>query len=125
MSDKERRVQNRAIGPALDEHYRLILWLVPTLERFPRSQKFLLGDRIQSTAIDVLENLIDATYSRNRDHVLADANLGVEKLRFLLRLSRDLGYLDTRRHFYVSELLDKIGRRIGSWRKTHRRRESA
>ena len=34
--------------------YRFMLWLVPTVEKFPRSQKFLLGDRIQSTALDVL-----------------------------------------------------------------------
>jgi hypothetical protein len=35
--------------------YRFLLWLVPTVEKFPRSQKFLLGDRIQTTALDVLE----------------------------------------------------------------------
>jgi hypothetical protein len=27
-----------------------MLWLVPTVDKFPRSQKFLLGDRIQATA---------------------------------------------------------------------------
>ena len=31
--------------------YRFLLWLVPTVEKFPRSQKFLLGDRIQATAL--------------------------------------------------------------------------
>jgi hypothetical protein len=36
-------------------------WLVPTVEKFPRSQKFTLGDRIESTALDVLERLIEAT----------------------------------------------------------------
>ena len=48
-------------GPALEAMYRFVLWLVPTVERFPRSQKFLLGDRLQATALDVLERLIDAT----------------------------------------------------------------
>ena len=51
----------RETGPALEAHYRFILWLIPTVERFPRAQKFLLGDRIQSTAVDVLESLIEAT----------------------------------------------------------------
>ena len=46
-------------SPALD--YRFLLWLTPTVERFPRSRKFLPGDRIQSTALDVLESLIEAT----------------------------------------------------------------
>jgi hypothetical protein len=35
--------------------YRFFPWLVPTVEKFPRSRKFLLGDRIQATALDVLD----------------------------------------------------------------------
>ena len=87
----------RETGPALHAHYRFILWLVPAVARFPRSQKFLLGDRIQALALDVLEALIEATYTRQRDRLLARANLGIEKLRFLFRLAWDLQYLDARR----------------------------
>ena len=79
--------------PALESHYCFIVWLVPAVERFPRSQKFLLGDRIQSTATDVLEALIEATYTRRRTASLARANLGIEKLRFFFRLARDLHIL--------------------------------
>ncbi len=78
----------RLTGPALESHYRFILWLVPAVDRFPRSRKFLLGDRIQSTALDV--QLIEATYTRRRSGHLASANLGLEKLRFLFRLAWDL-----------------------------------
>ena len=46
--------------------YRFVLWLVPTVEKFPRRQKFLLGDRLQATALDVLERLVEATYTRDR-----------------------------------------------------------
>jgi hypothetical protein len=58
---------SRQGGPALESAYRFLLWLIPAVEKFPRSQKFLLGDRIQSTALDVLERLIEATYTRQRD----------------------------------------------------------
>ena len=80
----------RTTGAALEAHYRFVVWLVPTLERFPRSQKFLLGDRMQHTALDVLERLIEATYTRRRGGQLALANIGIEKLRFLCRLAHDL-----------------------------------
>ena len=33
----------RRTGPALEAMYRFMLWLVPTVEKFPRSQKFLLA----------------------------------------------------------------------------------
>ena len=34
-------------GIALEKAYQFMLWLMPTVEKFPRSQKFLLGDRMQ------------------------------------------------------------------------------
>ena len=56
----------RRTGPALEKMYQFILWLIPTLDKFPRHQKFLFGDRIQAAALDTLEGLIEATYTRNR-----------------------------------------------------------
>jgi len=61
----------RETGPALEAMNLFLLWLIPTVEKFPRSQKFLLGDRIQSAALDVLERLIEATYTRARGPILA------------------------------------------------------
>ena len=114
----------RSTGAALESHYRFVLWLVPAVERFPRSQKFLLGDRIQATALDVLERLIEATYTKQRERQLAGANLGLEKLRFLCRLARDLRCLDHRRYEHAARSLDETGRKVGAWRKTHRAKEA-
>jgi hypothetical protein len=30
-------------GPAVEAHYQFLLWLVPTVDRFPKSQKFVFG----------------------------------------------------------------------------------
>ena len=88
MTDNARRT-----GPALEAHRQFLLWLVPAVEKFPRSQKFLLGDRIQATALDVLE----ATYSRDRVQQLRAANLGLEKLRFFCRIAHEQRHLDSPR----------------------------
>ena len=66
-------------------HFEFLLWLIPTVE-IPRSG-ISARNRIQTTALDVLEALIDGTYTRERRDYLARANLGVEKLRFLFRLA--------------------------------------
>lgn len=109
----------RRTGPALETMYRFLLWLVPAVEKFPRRQKFLLGDRIQTTALDVLERLIEATYTRARREALAEANLGIEKLRFLFRLAKDLQHVNVARYEYAARSLDEIGRLIGGWRKAN------
>jgi len=107
----------RATGPALEAMYRFILWLVPTVEGFPRSQKFLLGDRLQGEAMAVLDHLIDATYSRERTAALRAANLGLEKLRFGVRLAKDLRHLDFKRYEFAARAIDEVGRLIGGWMK--------
>ena len=77
------------------------------------------GDRLQSTALDLLERLIEATYTRARQRHLAAANLGIEKLRVLCRLVKDLRHLDPRRYAHAAGAFDEAGRLVGGWRKAH------
>ncbi len=48
MNDMAR---TRSSGVVVEKAYQFLLWLVPTLEKFPKSQKFLLADRIQTLAL--------------------------------------------------------------------------
>ena len=106
-------------GPAVEAYYQFLLWLVPTVERFPKSQKFVFGDRILKLALDILEFLVEATFTRDRKLHLARANLGIDKLRFLIRMSADFRYFDRRRYEHAARSLDEIGRLIGGWSRAH------
>jgi hypothetical protein len=64
--------------------------------------------------------LIEATYTRDRADALRRGNLGIEKLRFLIRLAADLRLLDRRRCEHAARTLDDTGRLIGGWMKAHR-----
>jgi 23S rRNA-intervening sequence protein len=114
VSDNAKRT-----GPAVEAHYQFLVWLVQTVEKFPKSQKFLVGERIQSIALDILEALIEATYTRDRLAHLRRANLGIEKLRFLFRLAADLRLIDRRRYEHAARTLDETGRLVGGWMKAH------
>lgn len=110
----------RQTSPALEKMYQFLLWLIPTVEKFPRNYKFMLGDRLHCTALDVLEGLIEATYTRNRLKILEGVNLGLEKLRIFFRLANELKVLDVRRYEHAARAIDEIGRLVGGWMKTHR-----
>jgi hypothetical protein len=114
MTDNSKRT-----GAAIEAHYQFLAWLAPTIEKFPKSHKFTIGDRIETIALDVLETLIEATYTRERTQHLRRANLGIEKLRFLLRLAADLRLLDRRRYEHAARTLDDTGRLVGAWMKAH------
>ncbi len=114
MADNAKRT-----GAALEAHYQFLLWLGPALEKFPKTHKFTLADRIQNHSLDILEALIEATYTRERLVHLRRANLGIEKLRFLLRLAADLKVLDKRKYEFAARTLDETGRSVGAWTKAH------
>jgi hypothetical protein len=100
--------------------YQFVLWLIPRLEKFPRSQKFLLGDRLQSQALAVLDHLIHATYSRDRQASLQAANLALERMRFGVRLAKDLRHLDPKGYEHAARAIDEVGRLVGGWLKADR-----
>lgn len=102
--------------------HQFLLWLVPTIDKFPRAQKFVLGDRIENAALDVLDSLITATFSRNRDAALASANLGLDRLRCFLRLSFELRLIDMKRYEHGARGIDDVGRMVGGWAKAHHAR---
>lgn len=102
--------------------YDLVLWLIPRVNEFPRSQRFVLGERIESAALELLDTLVEAQYRRDKVHLLDRANLILVRLRHLLRLANDLHLLGARRHEFVSERLEEIGRMVGGWAKHQRGR---
>ena len=70
-----------------------IKWFLPKIEKFPRNYKFLFGDRLVQIQLDVLENLIEAYYRKEKLANLQAANIGLEKLRHLLQISTEMRFM--------------------------------
>lgn len=85
------------------------------VEKFPRSQKFTLGDRIINISLDTLDVLIEATYTPKRLPLLQKANVELEKLRFLIRLCHDFKLLSTKQYAYISNEINEVGKLVGGW----------
>jgi hypothetical protein len=98
--------------------YDLILWSCHHTSRFPRNHRFVLGERIERNLYDLLETLIQARYTRQRQGLLAKANLGLEILRFQVRLAKDLQCLKIESYGFASRCLEEIGKLIGGWVKS-------
>jgi len=97
--------------------YDLILWSCNHTSRFPRNHRFVLGERIERNlyGLGLLETLIQAKYTRNRQRLLEDANLALEVLRFQMRLAKDLQCLKVESYGFAARAIDEIGRLVGGW----------
>ncbi|MDZ7812184.1 MAG: diversity-generating retroelement protein Avd [Ideonella sp.] len=102
-------------GAALERMVLFITWLVPVVENFPRSQRFLLGDRLQTLALDTVEGLVEATYRKVPRAELLRVNLLLEKQRLLWRVAYSLKHADPKRYEHACAELDEVGRRVGAW----------
>ncbi|MBE9522550.1 MAG: hypothetical protein IME95_05100 [Proteobacteria bacterium] len=49
---------------AITKLYDFLLWIISKLEKFPRSQKILIADRIETILLDILDLLIEMAYSK-------------------------------------------------------------
>jgi len=96
----------------------LLVYLVPQLNRFPREQKFVLGDRIETKLLEVQESCLRAYYGREKQPHLIEANMGLEVTRHLVRLAHALRYFSHHTYAVVSEKVDVVGRMIGGWLKS-------
>jgi len=104
-------------APVVERMYQFLRWLLERINKFPRSQRFVLGDRMENTALDILELLIEANYSQEKRELLRRANLQLQKLRFLIRLAKDGHYLSVSQYEFSAQALNEIGSQIGGWLK--------
>ncbi len=64
-----------SVPQAVQSCHELLLWLVPQLDKLPRARRFTLGERIEAGLIEVLELLVEAAYTRNKEVPLRCVNM--------------------------------------------------
>lgn len=92
-----------------------LAWLLPATEKFPKRVRFTFADRINNLALDIVEDLVEARYSRDKQSLLKRVNLRLEKLRVLLRLCHQLQYLPHQGYEHAARELNQVGRMLGGW----------
>ena len=107
-------------SPIFSKTYDLLAWLIPATTKFPREHRFVLARQVQETLLRFQEDLIEAGLARgkNRSRYLARADVDLTKLRFYLRLCRDLSLLTARQYRHGAELVAEVGRLLGGWRQS-------
>lgn len=106
-------------SPLFAKTYDLLLWLMQATTKFPREQRFVMARAVQETALRFQERLIEAGVGRGRarSRALAQADIELTKLRFYLRLCKDMELLKLNQYRHAAEMVSEVGRLLGGWRK--------
>jgi len=94
-------------------------WLYPHLKNFPKSERFLLVQRIEDALLDLLASIVMARKDDTESN-LRRADVALEKLKVFLRLSKDLEFISIGQYEESSERVTEIGRLLGGWQSSLR-----
>ena len=100
--------------------YDLLKFSIPTIERIPNKHKFTLGERLHYLLSDLLELMIEASYSYKKEQFnkLRSINILLTKIRYFFRLGYDMGCYSLGHLEHLVKRVDEIGKRVGGWIKS-------
>jgi len=108
----------RPQSPLFIKTYDMLLWLIPLTLKFPKSQRFLLAERLSGMALDFYDLILEAVQEPVRQaERLDEADRLLTKIRLYVRLSHDLGCLSPGQLEHAARRLDELGRLIGGWKR--------
>jgi hypothetical protein len=103
--------------PIFAKTYDFLVWLIPQTLKFPKSQRFVLAQRLHDAALDFHALLIRARRVRPNREVLVAADVELETVRLHLRLAHELKLLSAGQYEHASRAIVEIGRLLGGWMK--------
>ena len=112
------KTTDTSLPQVIDDCHELLKWLIPLLDKFPRARRFTLGERLESGLLAVLEECVDAAYSKHKRPQLHAANRRLSTVRHLWRLAFELRVISRQRYLYGSQRLVNIGAQLGAWQKS-------
>ncbi|MGK5092738.1 diversity-generating retroelement protein Avd [Deltaproteobacteria bacterium TL4] len=105
--------------PLFTHWMEFVSWLLNTTEKCPKRLRFTLTQRIENHALDIVEELVQARYSKGveKKQILQRINLTLERLRILLRLGFQQQALTQKQYEYALRQIQEAGKMVGGWSK--------
>src|SRR5208283_4672429 len=97
-------------------------WVIERVAKMPREHKFAIGDKLVEACLDVTCALVEATYVRDKLGLLAQASRGLVRARVLGRLAGRSKLLSNEQLSHLEQETVEVGRMLGGWTRSVRRR---
>ena len=99
--------------------YDLILWSYPVINQFPKTQRFVLGQQIESTLVIILKKMIHANKERGekRMEIIKEISVNIDEIFILFRLAKDLRMISVKKYGISAEKINEVAKLLGGWQK--------
>jgi len=98
--------------------YELLKYIHPTINRFPKSEKFTLGQKLENSALAFIEQVITANFEKDKSAAFRRADIELEKLRVFTRLAHEYNFIGMKQYETISASSAELGKLLGGWKRT-------
>lgn len=97
--------------------YDFLLWLYPLINRIPKSHRLILGRSIEEEGIKILLLSIETNKLRDDPRKIVQQKMSdeLDKLRILVRLTKDLHFMSISQYQHAAEKINEIGKILYGW----------
>ena len=87
------------------------------LPHFPKTSRYTLGEKIDSLFVEIIENIVIASYLSRQEKLpyLKNGLVKIDVLKFFLQVAWEIKALDNKKFIELSEKLIEIGKMLGGW----------
>jgi len=103
--------------------YDFALWLHQKVVKFPKNSRFTLGQKVENLAFEILELIAAANSTFDKERRLElqkEIGARLEALRILMRMTKDLEFMNVRSYKFGCEKVLEVGKILGGWIKSTR-----
>jgi hypothetical protein len=94
---------------AFQKLYDLILYINPIINKFPKEQRFVLGQNIENKLIYILSLIIKINSKHGpRKEYYKTVSIEFDILFVYIRLAHDLNFISTKQYAQISEKTNEV-----------------
>lgn len=101
--------------------YSLLLLLYQHVANFSREYKYSLGDKLKAEVLEVMLSIYRANLTEDKSVHIQKGKEGVELLKILLRISRDLRLVSVTQYTELMHQTEDISKQLTAWERWSRR----
>ncbi len=99
----------------LEKLYEFTLYMYPVIAHYPKYEKFALQTQTKNCIYELMDCIEKANKSTSKKSAMYDADMLLSRLRRLIRLAKDLHYINMQKYKVISEKIAEIGKLLGGW----------
>ena len=95
----------------------LTVYAIPVCNKFPKNQRFVLGQQIQNKLLQLATTTIEANKARDKTASLDKLDVELDQFRYLVRVAADIHLMQPKQYEIIAKQTAEVGRLLGGWQR--------